>query len=130
MRISDWSSDVCSSDLESGNQLRSRRVDATASQQCAYRVDRRRNAVIARRRASVPSIVEECPHQSAAAIPLIVQPEFLGERPIPILLVVGAPIGGRHVVVGAIEHANLRSEERGVGTEGVSLCGSRWWPYY
>src|SRR3546814_6157581 len=95
MRISDWSSDVCSSDLESGNQLRSRRVDATASQQCAYRVDRRRNAVIARRRASVPSIVEECPHQSAEAIPLIVQPEFLGERPIAILLVVGAPIGGR-----------------------------------
>src|SRR3546814_16493250 len=90
LRISDGSADVCSSDL-----------------QCAYRVDRRRNAVIASRRASVPSIVEECPHQSAEAIPPIVQPEFLGERPIAILLVVGDPIGGRHVVVGAIEIANL-----------------------
>src|SRR3546814_15535123 len=117
MRISDWSSDVCSSDL-SGNQLRSRRVDATASQQCAYRVDRRRNAVIARRRASVPSIVEECPHQSAEAIPLIVQPEFLGERRIAILLFEGAPIGGRNALSGW--------EDGGVGKEGVVTCRVGW----
>src|SRR3546814_17526412 len=103
MRISDWSSDVCSSDLEA--------VDPFAEQaqhQCG--IARRQAGLdhkIARR-----AVAPEQPHrEAAAALTAFVHRD-----------------GG---LAGEIaDHAERRSEERRVGQECVSTCRSRWSPYH
>src|SRR3546814_18279260 len=109
MRISDWSSDVCSSDLLVGED---------AELLGAAHVDREQEGIgaFARRRDA----------GGAAA------PDVLGERGGPALHVVDR--GGRAVGADAdmilAAHVDgmfdMRSEERRVGKECVSKCRSRW----
>src|SRR3546814_21176007 len=102
MRISDWSSDVCSSDLQTGDR---RQVD----------VEHRTVAVDAQ-------TAEGERHPAGHLIGLVwrrverVGPVRLGHR---------QPAGAS-----AVLHVGVRSEERRVGNECVSTCRSRWSPYH
>src|SRR3546814_14610220 len=101
MRISDWSSDVCSSDLiDGGREILGRRailaLDDAAAVAAACLIDER----------------------------IAVFGPLLDRR---IIVVAGElpDIGDRAVAV-----VQERSEERRVGKECVSTCRSRWSPYY
>src|SRR3546814_14350706 len=100
MRISDWSSDVCSSDLV--NQTPAGKADRRAFQRAVtlHTTDRDRN--------------------SAEAIAIMMRLAFEG---------VG-PVTRRWAVKWLDERCNIRSEERRVGKECVSTCRSRWPPYH
>src|SRR3546814_11615529 len=101
MRISDWSSDVCSSDLvdESQPMVDARLADGS-----------RVNAIIP------PLAVDG---------PLLSIRKFAKERiDMAKLVDIGSmPQAAADLLVG-------RSEERRVGKECVSTCRSRWWPYH
>src|SRR3546814_11534893 len=102
MRISDWSSDVCSSDLATGGQ-------AWSLSGPAGRMERRDNEF----RTSVERL-----------------PADHGRDSLPPAGPSG-PAAGLHLA-GLRPGATLsrtRSEERRVGTECVSPCRSRWSPY-
>src|SRR3546814_14401638 len=111
MRISDWSSDVCSSDL--------RRVhDQPAARRAATDEDRCR-----RPPREVPE-ADLCDRQRR-------RPAWprSGERRLRRDQLLGAR---RHRVVGDTRRSRLpdpRPEERRVGKECVSTCRSRWSPY-
>src|SRR3546814_13338216 len=104
MRISDWSSDVCSSDLEA---CRSKvhplklGADLTAAVMLAGVLG---GWLLGRRRGAGQGGI------------------FYGDR-------VGMTFDdGRTETLEAL--LVLRSEERRVGQEGVSTCRSWWWPYH
>src|SRR3546814_12189975 len=103
MRISDWSSDVCSSDL--------------CALHCAneFRPLRARNA--ADRIGSGGKI-------ALAAVGIILQPAEVGKHIVP------TPSDCSRVGPVVIVTRQSRSEERRVGKECVSTCRSRWWPYH
>src|SRR3546814_11082829 len=106
MRISDWSSDVCSSDLRLADRLGLPFLDAD-------------NEIEAAAGSTIPEIFER--HGEA---------EFrAGERRVIARLLDGRPCvlatGG-----GAFMDAATRSEERRVGKECVRTCISRWSPYH
>src|SRR3546814_15292848 len=110
MRISDWSSDVCSSDLEVadgalGVVVVIRHLLEPGEQHCRIEV-----SPVGQHDHVVPLIGERLrrqrfDHQRA------VQPGLLLERRMAVV-----PVGAR-------------SEERRVGKECVSTCRSRWSPY-
>src|SRR3546814_12434471 len=101
MRISDWSSDVCSSDLPGAG------VDAP------HVIDDQGQGQLAQERYQLGEAVGvEMDHRMPAE-----RDDFLDD---------GAD--GAAVGVGA-EVADDRSEERRVGKECVSTCRSRWSPY-
>src|SRR3546814_15766849 len=105
MRISDWSSDVCSSDLHQDVRLDAHRL------QLFHRVLRRLGLQLAGRGdVGDQRDVEE---QAALAAELVTE---LADR-----LQEGQPLD---VADGAADLA--RSEERRVGRECVSTCRSRW----
>src|SRR3546814_17191115 len=125
MRISDWSSDVCSSDLHVLANLAQHARDLAARRFAALA---RRDVVIARALAG--------PGRAAG-----------GDRRLRAAVVGGAALQGERVdalglgMVGIAVHPRLqlavlgavgggRSEERRVGKEGVSMCRSRWSPYH
>src|SRR3546814_12385305 len=107
MRISDWSSDVCSSDLGGNAQLGQ----------------------------AVPALVEGLAHATLAAH--AAQEGHAVELPLQVVvpLVVNA-LQAAGVAVALLTHqraavrAAVRSEERRVGKECVSTCRSRWSPYH
>src|SRR3546814_13618934 len=121
MRISDWSSDVCSSDLDIA------KVEAGKYDLAEEDVD-------------VGALIQGCIRQvatAARAAGQILTAEGQPELPIlrgdqrvlvPVLhnLLSNAnkftPQGGRIAV--------RSSEERRVGNQCVSTCRSRWWPYH
>src|SRR3546814_11262454 len=112
MRISDWSSDVCSSDLAIRERWAEQVNDALELAQVADRVDHRSYA---RQGVEVEPTVK-MGHASAAI-------ERRAER--------------EQIAAGEEPHAvtprgqmNERSEERRVGKECVSTCRSRWSPYH
>src|SRR3546814_13499649 len=100
MRISDWSSDVCSSDLAGEEDER-----ATSSD----------------RRPSRQSGLVRLP----AAKPEKSQAESVAGQRIEGRVIV---VDGDTMLVGS--RLVRRSEERRVGKEGVSTCSSRWSPYH
>src|SRR3546814_11847335 len=109
MRISDWSSDVCSSDLSP--EL----LDEIPKRAHAHGVE----AVV-----PVPPLLARS-HQAG----LLQQQQVLGDR--------GAAdreVGGElpHRLFAACQEVEepTRSEERRVGKECVSTCRSRWSPYH
>src|SRR3546814_15088673 len=124
MRISDWSSDVCSSDLQvvgvldpdrdadeivgDGERLlafeRDRRVGHRGGMAC-----QRLGAAKAHRQLHDLEIVEKAERLFLAALQI--------ERE-----------GGTSADAQAA--IDVRSEERRVGKEGVSTCRSRWVPYH
>src|SRR3546814_12035870 len=107
MRISDWSSDVCSSDLET----------AVVMLVVAYRLGGAIHCErVARRRAG------EIPAAWFARWYLVA---FLGiVLPLGLRMLVVAPF---NLPASSMEPS--RSEERRVGKECVSTCRSRWSPY-
>src|SRR3546814_16391411 len=107
MRISDWSSDVCSSDLTSLRWLARDEPDIGKVAQLTTRIatSARRADDIVRRIRSMA--VKQAPEPVPIALNDLVQESLLSVRP-------------------AIE----RSEERRVGKECVSTCNSRGSPYH
>src|SRR3546814_19953213 len=108
MRISDWSSDVCSSDLGIGPEIEGRRADifGIAGRQ-PHGAER---AHVQPQASRAGTAVEEEHYRPLGAGPSAVQR------------------------IGRVEDAGLglahgRSEERRVGKEWVSTCRSGWWPY-
>src|SRR3546814_11620999 len=105
MRISDWSSDVCSSDLK---------------------------AAVADR----PEVAGRRPIAAADGVRRIVgqrQAMPLGEgRDGGQIAALAREVHGKHGLNRAarLSRGAGRSEERRLGKEGVSRCGSRWCPYH
>src|SRR3546814_18524264 len=102
MRISDWSSDVCSSDLKVWRQLQRERIEVA---RCTVeRLKRQMGIQGARRGKNVRTTISDptvpCPLDR-------VNRQFRADRP-----------------------NQLRSEERRVGEEGVSTCRYRVSPYH
>src|SRR3546814_12643626 len=102
MRISDWSSDVCSSDLRSGRT----REEVTVS----------RTKLSIRKFSPAGRVVEHRFNPFWARFGVNRHEEF----GITSMYVTGE---GRGTDIG-------RSEERRVGKGCVSTCRSRWWPYH
>src|SRR3546814_15419980 len=105
MRISDWSSDVCSSDLAREAHLFDRFRDVVVSgDEKLVKPDPAIYALAIRRFGIAPGesvfIDDSAPNVAAAA------------------------------AVGLIALCFTRSEERRVGNEWVSTCRSRWSPYH
>src|SRR3546814_13537116 len=99
MRISDGSSDVCSSDLPGESEF------------CA-RV--RRALVVELGGGTYRSWIDPCA--------VVIHDGWLS-------IIAATRVHGEHIgnnLIGRIR----RSEERRVGTECVSTCRSRWWPYH
>src|SRR3546814_15646049 len=130
MRISDWSSDVCSSDLNRGVEHQRRIVadigigdDASprlepvpvgiilrGDEQCGRAVDD------TRRVARVMDALE--PEAGVAALNLLAE---------------GHPVAKVEIgdgIEAGLERGEARSDERRVGKEGVSTCRSRWSRYH
>src|SRR3546814_12924583 len=101
MRISDWSSDVCSSDLG--------QVDAT---------------LFAQLRADTLRVNPEFKRQTMTDLygPLRDNSLDPGEK--------GEPIFETRLQLEGLGYIPHRSEERRVGKECVSTCRSRWSPYH
>src|SRR3546814_14308196 len=114
MRISDWSSDVCSSDLMRTQLLPERRrnvVDSTLAELIA-RLD-----------------VVDHQQRSDVEFPRVQLRQDLARKAFDdrVLLPLRAPRQRGHR---RARLAALRSEERRVGKECVSTCRSRWSPYH
>src|SRR3546814_19428502 len=107
MRISDWSSDVCSSDLPEGLLVAHHAGHAEA--------------------AEVHAVVGALAADQAQALPLALG-LVVGQRDLQRGVArLGAGIGEEDVV--EVGRRHRRSEERRVGKECVRTCKSRWSPY-
>src|SRR3546814_12630688 len=105
MRISDWSSDVCYSDLVAGAHAANDRVEvrAVAIDIAAHGMDRVRDRLhVALEQAAGVGVGDH-------------HPRGVGTK---------ARLQRRQI------DATFRSEERRVGTEGVRTCRSRWPPLH
>src|SRR3546814_20730644 len=105
MRISDWSSDVCSSDLLAINRQVQPLVDQGASA-----------IVVAIHQGLYSDLPPDAPGCDGIRGPLL---EILGKIDPRVDLVVS----------GHTHQTYIRSEERRVGHECVRTCRSRWSPY-
>src|SRR3546814_12331895 len=107
MRISDWSSDVCSSDLGTDDFLESIKTDVFRDQVFIY-----------------------TPKGEVRVLPAGSTPVDFAYRIHTDLghNTVGAKVNDRMVRLNTVLR-NGRSEERRVGKECVSTCRSRWSPY-
>src|SRR3546814_14996772 len=103
MRISDWSSDVCSSDLFSAKSLQERIVDVGASLVITADEQVRGGKTIPLK----PAVEEAIGMGGCDAVAKIVVYQRTG---------------------GNVPWKDGRSEERRVGKEWVSTCRSRWSP--
>src|SRR3546814_19612185 len=111
MRISDWSSDVCSSDLRRDRPGRPpRRHPGHRRGEAPGLPDRRRRGDRAAPAAPHPARGRALPAASPRS------------RPTESAL--------RCHAAGATPAPPPRAEERRVGKGGVSTCRSRWWPYH
>src|SRR3546814_15554150 len=101
MRISDWSSDVCSSDLRRFN-----------------------------RENIGPETGLEGPEAAGAARAIVIGYGRFGQTVAQMLTAQGASVTLIDSNPVQIERTASRSEERRVGKECVSTCRSRWSPYH
>src|SRR3546814_9644439 len=126
MRISDWSSDVCSSDLlEHGLAL-------TRGERFAEKVDRLLLVRPKLDHARPPRITSKGVRSSSCALPSPLTNSLLPDRTpsppprcksfVPTFVLRSYPRRSFRM--------DTRSEERRVGKECVSTCRSRWSPYH
>src|SRR3546814_10910457 len=108
MRISDWSSDVCSSDL-------ARILDRLFKPNHTAKHDRIGQRQIAAQAAQRIQYLGQ--HRGLVDLPVLLRRQA-DARAIGAAAIVGLAIGAG------------RSEERRVGTESVSTCRSRWSQYH
>src|SRR3546814_12430360 len=108
MRISDWSSDVCSSDLVTGDNRANFILTSNHKDAIVKTVNDRRYCVLFTAQQSA----EDCLRDSMTEAYFDALWKWLRA-------------GGFAAVAG-----HLRSEERRVGKECVSTCRSRWSPYH
>src|SRR3546814_12188476 len=141
MRISDWSSDVCSSDLrardrDAAARRASRRLAGLAASHRDRRALLRRRAARHLRNMAQPPPL---PLQTAQKEPDMTKKSadlLVGELADHFARVLDAVLpSGKLALVDFPDHSNvgdsaiwLRSEERRVGKECVSTCRSRWLP--
>src|SRR3546814_14830584 len=117
MRISDWSSDVCSSDLESLPALREAADDAAIVRvfvdAVAIAAEQRADLIeeFSAARPDPRDILEKDDRNRAVFVGLEREPDSAQGEPVERL-------------------AFVRSEERRVGKECVSTCRSRWSPLH
>src|SRR3546814_20247649 len=116
MRISDWSSDVCSSDLLPPNRFRRKVRTAPPTPRTSVPAQARldRLHVVVREAEMVADLVDQ----------------DVAHDMLQILAGVAPIVEDRPAV--EIDHVEVdhRSEERRVGKECVSKCRSRWSPYH
>src|SRR3546814_15497237 len=108
MRIRDWSSDVCSSDLDCGHDASDRPLDLRERASVGIGL----NALLA------VLAVDICRIGGDGSLDLVGRHQPLGDA--------GERAAFQLV---ALAPAAVRSEERRVGKECVSTCRSRWSPY-
>src|SRR3546814_17793024 len=101
MRISDWSSDVCSSDLLAGFGAQLQKVYCRPEARLLYHAPDGLGI----------DTLEACLHK-------------------PDLAHIGLEAALYGQLAGLLRDAGVRSEERRVGQECVSTCRSRWAPYH
>src|SRR3546814_12171711 len=130
MRISDWSSDVCSSDLIAGRDraavLEHRLNDRPA---CSTEAAETRSDMDRIGKIALGQIVDldGCDHRPLVRWPLGQRLNLRVQEHTPAF----EQRRHRHIIEMAVYvHVLERSEERRVGTECVSRCRSRWWPYH
>src|SRR3546814_15141851 len=128
MRISDWSSDVCSSDLRSATE----NVEALAKAKgvkpaeiIACVLDRPRHEKLIAELRGIGCGIMLIPDGDVAGVIATSNPDttidiYMGQG--------GAPEGV--LAAAALRCVGGRSEERRVGKECVSTCRSRWSPYH
>src|SRR3546814_17173156 len=112
MRISDWSSDVCSSDLL---QV-SRKGPADFVSTADHKAEKVIHDELEKARPGYGFLMEE-----SAEVPAS---DDSGRRWIV------DPLDGTTNFLHGLQHFAIRSEERRVGKECVSTCRSRWSPYH
>src|SRR3546814_2066617 len=110
MRISDWSSDVCSSDLTDQRECRADRDDRRGRAEQGEEQDR---------------LVETGAVGGRQSVALAQQGALVGDDFGQQIVDPGQPVA----LTGGVEFGN-RSEERRVGKECVSTCRSLWSPYH
>src|SRR3546814_11828508 len=124
MRISDWSSDVCSSDLYIGSWrealLEQPYLTLEKWMQRLNAENKQPNINIAECH-SIISKLSLKPFESEFKVLIMWLPEYLREVGNSLLKLIEEP---------ASRTLFLRSEERSVGKECVSTCRSRWSPYH
>src|SRR3546814_19642775 len=113
MRISDWSSDVCSSDLRTFAQVADRTKRLAGYLAASGLGVRRERSELER---------WEC-GQSPVALIMGNRPEYL-ESMLGAFRARAVPFNVNH------HYQPHRSDERRVGKECVSTCSSRWSPYH
>src|SRR3546814_10963718 len=117
MRISDWSSDVCSSDLASAT------VDVEVE---VLVLDRLVDAVgadgVDRGVQLLAQVIVVLAQRDAGAVTEVLRLAEVGAHELVVLALLG--------VEEAALHRHRRSEERRVGEEWVSKCRSRWAPLH
>src|SRR3546814_19857587 len=126
MRISDWSSDVCSSDLEGvGITLSDEVLEAVVGvSDGAVKVNLPRRPV-------VDLEIETALLEATCVVDGVGNESRIISINLKILVIIGEQVGRhRELVVEKSALSAQRSEERRVGKECVSTCRSRWWPYH
>src|SRR3546814_13062026 len=108
MRISDWSSDVCSSDLEVESVEAPPKARVVDAETAPEKLERKRDYL----------------EGFLAAKPAAVDPHGVGGD------LYEAVINALKDIYDPEIPVNIRSEERRVGKECVSTCRSRWSPYH
>src|SRR3546814_12929580 len=126
MRISDWSSDVCSSDLpDVTHVVRTATFLFAAGQETTARL----LAAALKHLAEHPEMQDQL-RDDRSKIPDFLEEVLRVESPVKTdfrLTTQTTTVGGVRVAAGT---PLMRSEERRVGKECVSTCRSRWSPYH
>src|SRR3546814_15802283 len=118
MRISDWSSDVCSSDLINGYLGRTRGGKISFTHIIGIAVVRAIHDTVPVMNASYATDVDGKPR--------VIRHEHMG---MGIAVDIEKYDGSRSLLVPALRDADSRSEEGSAGNECISQVSSRWSPY-